>query len=151
MTRPANQSMEIKILVVDDEQEITELLVRHFTFKGYDISGVNDPLKAIKMIENDNYHVVISDIVMPDMDGIELLKRIKAHNGGIKVIMITGYVTLHNVLSAMRNGAENVFFKPLKDLESLEAAVDDAIDNIGMWQNILKELRALGQRDVKHA
>jgi DNA-binding NtrC family response regulator len=84
---------------------------------------------------------------MPGMDGLELLQRIKEYNGGIQVIMITGYVTMHNILTAMRRGAETVFFKPLKDLEQLEASVRQCIERINMWQEILKELGALGKME----
>ncbi|MBW1709020.1 MAG: response regulator [Deltaproteobacteria bacterium] len=140
-------SIPIKLLAVDDEKEITDLLVRHFTFLGYDITGVNDPLAALRLIEEGNYHIAIVDIVMPGMDGLELLKHIKTYNGGIKVIMITGYVTMHNVLTAMRYGADNVFFKPLTDLNKLESSVGEAISKLRMWQDILRELQALGKKE----
>ncbi|MBW2091146.1 MAG: response regulator [Deltaproteobacteria bacterium] len=146
-----SNSIPVKILAVDDEKEITDLLVRHFTFLGYDIVGVNDPETALRMIEEGNYHIAIIDIVMPGMDGLDLLKRVKTYNGGIKVIMITGYVTMHNVLTAMRYGADNVFFKPLNDLNKLENAVIEAIDKISMWRDILRELQALGKQEEAHA
>jgi DNA-binding NtrC family response regulator len=147
MSKRAGPIMKIRILVVDDEQDITDLLVRHLRFKGYDAVGENDPVKALKMVEEESFNVIISDIVMPGMDGLELLRRIKEYNGGIQVIMITGYVTMHNILTAMRRGAETVFFKPLKDLEQLEASVRQCIERINMWQEILKELGALGKME----
>ncbi len=151
MTEKSSNSIPIKILAVDDEKEITDFLVRHFTLLGYDIVGANDPREALSMIEEGNYHIAIIDIVMPVMNGLDLLKRIKKYNGGIKVIMITGYVTMHNVLTAMRNGADNVFFKPLTDLNKLENAVTEAVNKISMWQNILKELLALGKKEATNA
>lgn len=148
MTAIEKRRMQIKILAVDDEKEITDLLVRHLSYLGYNVIGVNDPHQALKMIEEDIFHIVISDIVMPGMDGLELLRRIKKHDGGIKVIMITGYVTMHNILTAMRNGADDVIFKPINDLEKLENVVQEAISKIDMWQNILLELRSLGAKDL---
>lgn len=148
MTANEKRRMQIKILAVDDEKEITDLLVRHLSYLGYNIVGVNDPHQALKMIEEDIFHIVISDIVMPGMDGLELLRRIKKHDGGIKVIMITGYVTMHNILTAMRNGADDVIFKPINDLDKLENVVQEAIGKIDMWQNILLELRSLGTKDL---
>jgi len=143
--------MKIRLIVVDDEKDITDLLVRHFAFKGYDIVGVNDPRQALAMIEEENFNIVISDIVMPIMDGLELLRRIKNYNGGIQVIMITGYVTMHNILTAMRRGAETVFFKPLNNLDRLEEAIGQCISRIEMWQNILRELGALGKTGQPYA
>lgn len=146
MKRP-HHAFKIKILAVDDEKDITDLLVRHFGFLGYDIVGTNNPLEAIKMVEEGDYNVVVTDIVMPGLDGLELLHRIKSYNGGIQVIIITGYVTMHNILRAMRLGAETVFFKPFHDLDKLEDAIKNCINRIQMWQDILKELAALGRMD----
>lgn len=137
--------IKVRILVVDDEKDITDLLVRHFRFIGYDIVGVNDAAAAIKMVEDENFNIVITDIMMPGMDGIELLKRIKQYNGAIQVIMITGYVTMFNILAAMRGGAETVFFKPIKDLEKMEETIRQCIARIQMWQKILKELGTIGK------
>ena len=144
-TRP---TLKVRILVVDDEKELTDLIVRHFGFLGYDIDGVNDPHAALKKIEDEDYNIVISDIMMPGMDGLELLRRIKEYNGGIQVIMITGYVTMHNILTAMRRGAETVFFKPLPDLDKLELSVKACIGRFDMWKNILEELAAMGKTEV---
>lgn len=151
MTGPAPITTKMKILVVDDEKDITDLLVRHFTFKGYDIVGVNEAQTALKMVEEENFFIVISDIVMPGMDGLELLQRIKAHNGGIRVIMITGYVTMHHVLTAMRRGAENCFFKPLEDLNQIEEAIQEAMAKHRMWQDILRKLGGLARSEEAHA
>jgi DNA-binding NtrC family response regulator len=146
----ANPVIKVKILVVDDEKDIVDLLVRHFKFLDYDIVGVTDPLEALRLVEEQNFNIVISDIVMPKMDGLELLRRIKGYNGGIQVIMITGYVTMHNILTAMRRGAETVFFKPLRDIGKLEIAVHQCVSRIEMWQDILRELGALARTEKGH-
>jgi len=151
MTIEFRPTLKIRILAVDDEKDITDLLVRHFHFKGYDIVGTNDPGVALKMIEEENFNIVISDIVMPGLDGLELLRRIKHYNGGIQVIMITGYVTMNNILSAMRRGAETVFFKPLGDLDKLEETVKQCVTKLQMWQKILKELGTMGRTGRPHA
>ena len=151
MNQPFSPPVKIRILVVDDEPDITDMIVRHFTFKGYDIVGVNDPAEALKMIEDQNFQIVISDIVMPGLDGLELLRRIKEYNGGIQVIMITGYVTMHNILTAMRRGAETIFFKPLQDLDKVEDCIEKCVERIDMWRNILKELGVVARREKGHA
>ena len=147
MTPNPLPTLKLRILVVDDEEAITSLLVRHLTFKGYEVVGVNSAVSALRMIEEENFNIVITDIVMPGMDGLELLQRIKQYNGAIQVIMITGYVTIHNILTAMRRGAETVFFKPLKDLDRVEKAIENCISRINMWQEILKELGGLAKMD----
>lgn len=143
-------TVNIRILVVDDEKDITDLLVRHFRFKGYDIVGVTHPRTALKLIEEENFSIVITDIVMPDLSGLDLLRRIKEYNGGIQVFMITGYVTMYNILTAMRLGAERIFFKPLDDLDELEAALQGGIQKIAMWHHILKRLKSCGSGGSTH-
>ncbi len=130
----------IKILVVDDEREITEALRRYFTFEGYAVDVANDPYTALKMINQGNYLIVISDISMPGMTGVELLRRIKAHNGMIQVIMITGYVTLENILTCLRLGADDCFLKPLTDMDLLLQAVNEALAKLNKWSQLMLDV-----------
>lgn len=132
---------QVPILIVDDEVEITETLRRYFTMAGYHVRTVNDPYTALRLIHQENFLIVISDIAMPGMNGIELLTRIKSYNGMIQVIMMTGYVTLENVLTCLRLGADDCFLKPLKDLQSLRTAVDEAIRKLQKWTQILQEIQ----------
>lgn len=132
--------MDIKILIVDDEESITASLTRYFDLMGYKASATSSPLEALRMVENDNYMVVISDIVMPEMGGIELLKRIKKFNGMIQVIMMTGVVTIENVLACLRNGANECFLKPLDDLEDMKNAVDEAVGKLEKWERLIRSM-----------
>lgn len=132
--------MKIKILVVDDEPEITDSLVRILKVEGYDATGVTNPLIALEMVKRDNYLVVISDIQMPEMRGTELLRRIKEYNGMIQVIIITGYITIDNILTCLRRGANDCFFKPLKDKDELLAAVKVAADKLLRWEQVIAEM-----------
>ena len=132
--------MRPKILIIDDEKTITDSLLRFLKFEGYEVDSLNDPLRALKAIEDVNYMVVICDISMPGKSGIELLGEIKEYNGMIQVIMITGFVTMENILSCLRLGASDCLFKPL-DLDALKEAVDGAEGKIAKWEKILKGLQ----------
>ncbi len=129
-----------KILIVDDEKDITSTLKRYFAFEGYDVDITNDPYTALKMIHEGNYLIVISDIAMPGMTGIELLSRIKEYNGMIQVIMVTGYVTLDNILTCLRLGADDCFLKPLADLDNLKESVDEAIAKLNKWKKLMASM-----------
>ena len=74
------------------------------------------------------------------MTGVELLRKIRKEFPMVHVIMITGYVTMDNVLSCMRLGADTCVFKPLEDMTELEDAVKAAFDHIKHWQKKLKTL-----------
>lgn len=132
--------MEAKILIVDDEEGITTSLVRYFRLLDYKADGVNSPVKALEMIHNENYMIVISDIMMPEMSGIEMLSKIKSFNGMIQVIMMTGVVTIENVLACLKNGANDCYLKPLEDLTVMKDAVDDAIARLSKWESLIKQM-----------
>lgn len=132
--------MEAKILIVDDEEGITNSLVRYFRLLGYKADGVNSPVKALEMIHNENYMIVISDIMMPEMSGIEMLGKIKSFNGMIQVVMMTGVVTIENVLACLRNGANDCYLKPLEDLTVMKGAVDEAIGRLSKWESLIKQM-----------
>lgn len=132
--------MEAKILIVDDEEGITNSLVRYFRLLGYKVDGVNSPVKALEMIHNENYMIVISDIMMPEMSGIEMLGKIKSFNGMIQVVMMTGVVTIENVLACLRNGANDCYLKPLEDLTVMKGAVDEAIGRLSKWESLIKQM-----------
>jgi DNA-binding NtrC family response regulator len=125
------------ILIVDDEKPITDTLERYFTLEGYDVRTANNPYVALRTIHRENILVVISDIAMPGMTGVELLQRIKQYNGMVQVIMITGYVTLDNILSCLRLGADDCFIKPITDLEALRRAVDEATAKLRKWHDLM--------------
>lgn len=129
-----------RLLIVDDEKAITDTLARFFEFEGYSVITVNDPYSALKAVSRESVFVVISDIAMPGMSGVELLKRIKQYNGMIQVIMITGFVTLENILTCLRYGADECYLKPLSDLGVLKRAVDEALAKLRRWQDLMLEI-----------
>lgn len=133
--------MKIKILIVDDEKNITDMMVRYFSFEGYDVTGCNDPVEALEMIKNDNYLICILDIQMPKLNGTDLLKEIKLYNGMIGVIMMTAYATTENVLTCLRRGAETCFLKPIDDLEGIKKYVDNVVKRFNDWQNLIIQLK----------
>jgi two-component system response regulator PilR (NtrC family) len=135
--------MKVRLLVVDDEPGIREMLERHFTFLGYLVKTAENGKQALKKLDEHKFDVVISDIKMPEMDGIELLRVISAEHPMVHTIMITGYVTLDNALACMHLGADTLVFKPLEDLEELERAVDKAVSAVQHWVNLLTHLQEM--------
>lgn len=132
--------MNINLMIVDDEQEIVEMLSRHFRFLGYHVYTANDGIEALEKMAITKTDIVISDIMMPRMDGVELCAAIRKDYPMIRVIMITGYVTLANALACCRRGAETCIFKPLEDLSEVELAVSQAVEKIQHWLNIFARL-----------
>lgn len=131
--------MSSEILIVDDEIDITDTLKNYLTLEGFDVITANGGTQALEIIKKQNIRIVISDISMPDMSGLDLLKEIKIYDGLIQVIMITGYVTLFNILNAFRLGANNCFFKPLESLDVLKEEINLAINKLKRIQAVLQE------------
>lgn len=129
--------MDVKILIVDDEKDVTDSLQRHLRLEGYEVFAVNNPLEAMYVIAKNNIKVVIADISMPEMNGVDLLKQIKESNGTIRVIMMTGYVTFINLISCLSHGAGDCLFKPFEDLEEVSNAVKREVEKLDKWNKIL--------------
>lgn len=135
--------MNATILIVDDEEQIRAMLSRRFRFIGHDVLLASNGKEALSVLEENRVDIVISDIMMPKMDGVELLEKIQYDYPMIKTIMITGYVTLENALACMRRRAQTIVFKPFEDLIELEEAVQEAISSLRRWQDKLMQLRSV--------
>lgn len=135
--------MKTHILIVDDEEHICRMLTRHFEYLGYEVHTAGNGQAALDLLGQTKIDVVISDILMPVMDGVELLKVIRREYPMTRVIMITGYVTLENGLACLRHGADTCIFKPIEDMRELEEAVERGIAYLQHWQDKLKMLREM--------
>ncbi len=132
--------MNGQLLIVDDEIEICKSLSLYFKSIGYDVDIAQNGIEALNIFAKKRIDVLISDIVMPEMDGVELLGEVRKQYPMTRVIMITGYVTLENGLACMRRGADTFIFKPLDDIIELEEEVNTAIARLQKWNKKLKEL-----------
>lgn len=111
-----------KILVVDDEVKICELLRRFFGKKDYTVITSNNGMDAIEKVQNESPDIMLLDIRMPGMDGMEVLKCIREFNKKIGIIMVTAVMDEDIAKSAMKLGADEYITKPI-DLEHLEMNV----------------------------
>lgn len=114
------------ILVVDDESMIIELLAKLLAEKGYEVSTAADGREALEFLRGHTCDLVISDVRMPRLDGLQLLKAIKDMNPRLPVVMISGYDEAATVVNALKAGAENFLAKPL-DLDVLYQVVSKTL------------------------
>ena len=103
-----------KVLIVDDEELIRETLQRILKKEGYYIDVAVNGNEAIQKFNDNNFDLVLLDINLPDIDGLEVLKSLKEVTSDILVIMITGYASVENAVKAMKYGAYDYVEKPLK-------------------------------------
>lgn len=117
-----------KILVVDDEESICDILSMALKKDGYEVASATNPLHALDLCDKEEFDVVIQDLRMPEMDGIELLKRIKEKRGDrTSVIIMTAYSTWERAVEAMRLGAFGYFQKPFDTQIDVRTTVSRAL------------------------
>lgn len=142
--------MNVTLLIVDDEEQIRQMLCRHFRLLGFDVHTACDGRHAIEIFESTKIDIIISDILMPNMTGMDMLRHIKHISPMTHVIMISGYVCLDNAMTCMRHGAQTIIFKPLQDLSELENAVNRSVEDIQHWLDVLKDLQSRKPGMVGH-
>jgi CheY-like chemotaxis protein len=127
------------ILIVDDESQIRALLAYHFNKLNYNVHEASNGVEALKVLEGHKFDVIISDIIMPEMDGVELVRRVRIEHPMTRIIMMTGYVKIENLLICVQNQADTVIFKPFKDLSEFTNEVEKSITQLKHWRNKLAE------------
>lgn len=111
--------MKARILVVDDDEFFRVLCSDILTGAGYEVVVASSGTEAISIVEAEPLDVVITDLVMPDMDGLEVLNRTKQYNTLIDVIVVTGHGSIETAIEALKNGAADYIRKPFNAVELL--------------------------------
>lgn len=117
---------DVKILVVDDEQIVRDSLTHWFEEDGYQVSSASDAFDVLKDFEPGKYDIMLVDIKMPKMNGLELLERIKEIDPDCIVIIITAYASVPSAVQALKNGAFDYVTKPI-DPDELSHLIKNAI------------------------
>jgi len=112
-----------KILVVDDEEALRTVLSTELEGEGYQVSTAGDGEEAIKILGSQQFHLILLDIKMPNVDGFEVLRFVKQKQPSTKVIMLTGFADLKNAIESKKLGAEDFVSKPY-DLVDLLTTVE---------------------------
>jgi DNA-binding NtrC family response regulator len=115
-----------KILVVDDEAPVLVVLKKYLD-DDYEVFTAEDARSAISIFQREAPTVVITDLRMPDIDGIELMKRIKGMGRDVEVIILTGHGDMQTAIESLRLGASDFLLKPI-DFESLSRAIESALE-----------------------
>lgn len=118
-----------RILIVDDEPHIVEMLKMRLEANDYQVEDAQSGRDAISLMDdNKDFDAIMTDIMMPGMDGIELLQNIKEINSNIEVIIITGFASLNTAIEAVRLGAYDYIKKPFEDMPKLLHTVKSAVE-----------------------
>jgi len=135
--------MIAKILLVDDESPFVEALSKRLTMRELQVSiALSGPEALEKLEQNPSIDVIVLDVKMPGMDGIETLKAIKARYPLIEVIMLTGHATVESAIDGMKVGALDYLMKPC-DMDVLMAKVREAKNKKAAQEAKIAEARAM--------
>lgn len=115
-----------RILIVDDDENIRKVLTTILEDEGYSVESVDTAKKAIERTRRKSYNLALIDIRLPDMEGIELLTRMKDTTPKMRKVIITGYPTLQNAIEAVNRGAEVYILKPF-DMEKVLKTIEDQL------------------------
>jgi len=117
--------MTEKVLLVDDEEEFVETLAERMRNRGMEVATSTSGEDALDLIDEEPYDVVVLDLQMPGMDGLEALARIKRRQPDIQVVLLTGHATVNKGVEAMKRGALEFLEKPV-DLKTLQEIIHKA-------------------------
>ncbi len=131
--------MAERILIVDDEIDMLELLELIITDRtDYEVTTTNNPLEVPELLKKTPYDLVITDLRMPDVDGIELIEMVKQIDDQLPFMIITAYGTIESAVEAMRKGAFDYITKPFRQEQILLT-----IEKVMKWRRLQKENIAL--------
>ncbi len=131
---------KISILIVDDEESVRDSLYNWFIEDGYYVECAENAKKALTILQSDSFNIVLADIKMPGMDGLEMLKRIKALKSDAIVIIMTAFATVDTAVQALKDGAYDYVTKPF-DPDDLSHLIRNASKQISLIEEneILKD------------
>jgi two-component system, NtrC family, response regulator GlrR len=124
----------LMVLVVDDEPGFRRMLEWELSSRGMKVETAENGAEGVRMAEKQTFDVIITDITMPEMDGLKLLQEIKRSAPGTEVIVATGFGAVETAVFAMQKGAFDFVLKPY-DLEHLMRRVKDAVDRLSRCES----------------
>ena len=137
--------MAEKILIIDDEPDMLKLLSMIIREKSaYEVTTTNNPVEAIELVKKGGFDLVISDLKMPGLDGIEIIEAVKRLDEDTPVVIITAYGTVESASEAMLKGGFDFITKPFRK-EQILFTIDKALK----WLKLQKENKALKEQIKK--
>ncbi|HRY98259.1 MAG TPA: sigma-54 dependent transcriptional regulator, partial [Bacteroidales bacterium] len=124
---------KVSILIVDDEESVRDSLSNWFTEDGYRVAAAEHARKALSMLQNERFDIILADLKMPGMDGLEMLRRIRTLDSEAVVIVMTAFATVDTAVQALKDGAFDYITKPF-DPDDLSHLIRNASRQISLSQ-----------------
>ena len=130
--------MKIKVLLVDDEKDFVETLDERLQIRDFNVTTAFSGDEAIKLVEENDFDVIVLDVQMPGKSGIETLKEIKNMENISQVIMLTGHATVKTAIEGMKNGAYDYLMKPT-DTDELTEMINKAYQLVSEQRDRIRQ------------
>lgn len=143
--------MKIRVLIVDDERDLCEYLSLLLSREGFEVTALTDPKQVMQELRSREYHLVILDMMMPEMSGTEVLEQIRKYDTDIAVIVSTAYPNVQTAVASLKHQASDYVFKPFEP-EAFLSTVKAALARKGLTADPEAEMyRSIGQviRDAR--
>jgi DNA-binding NtrC family response regulator len=138
------------ILVIDDDEDVLGLIEKHLSNKGYEVVTAYDGEQGVALADKALFDLVITDLKMPKMDGMEVLRRVKEKNPDLEVIILTGHGTMDSAIEALRDGgAFDYLQKPLYNIKQLSFVTKKALERKRLRQENRKLIATLSDSNKK--
>ncbi|MEM9068530.1 MAG: response regulator [Myxococcota bacterium] len=135
----------LRVLVVDDDEAICEFMETFLKKDGFDVKTLSDPKTAPDEVKVGGYHMVVLDLMMPDMDGVEVLEKIRKVDSDVAVVIFTGYPSLETAVKSMKLDAVDYLKKPFNP-DEFRAVIDRAMRKKGLLRTPEENLhRVIGE------
>jgi DNA-binding NtrC family response regulator len=131
------------VLIVDDEAEFLDTLVKRIKKRDVNVTGVESGEKALEFLAEEPVDVVVLDVRMPGMDGIETLRELKKRHPLVEVIMLTGHASLEVAIEGMELGAFDYLMKPI-DIDELLYKLEDANKKKAIQRQKIQAMKEVG-------
>jgi two-component system OmpR family response regulator len=140
--KEGRKMQEFRVLIVDDEIDFLETIVKRLKRRKVDATGIDSGAKALELLEKEHFDVVILDVRMPGMDGIETLKEMKRKRPLMEVIMLTGHASVESGVQGMQYGAFDYVMKPA-DIDDLLQKIQEAYERKALHEEKVRETKVI--------
>lgn len=138
----------IRILVVDDDQDVCGYIAKLLMQNGYEAETLSDATRTLDLLRKDSFHIVLLDLVMPGVNGMELLDQIRKHDDDIAIVIITGYPSVETAVQSLKHSVSDYLSKPFT-AEDLNKTLHAILRKKGLLVSPEEELHATIGRNIR--
>lgn len=141
---------KIKILIIDDDKDICEYMHLLLTQGGYEVVTETSPRKALQLLKDEEFHVVVLDIMMPELNGMKVLEEIRKFDTDIAIIIFTGFPSVDTAVTSMKYNVSDYIKKPF-DVDEFNTTLENILRDRGLLTDPEEELLMTIGRNIRVA